>query len=92
MGYEVTVAANGRLVIPLELRKQLGIEHGGTLFLEADDEELRLRSRLQGLKRAQRLSREMLAGTPAEHESAVDWLLNERRRASEQEDRELDSK
>ncbi len=88
MGFEVKVAANGRLVIPLELRKQLGIEHGGTLFVETSDDALLLRSRLQNLRRAQRLSREMLAGTTGEAESAVDWLLNERQRAFEAEQRD----
>jgi bifunctional DNA-binding transcriptional regulator/antitoxin component of YhaV-PrlF toxin-antitoxin module len=89
MGYEIKMAANGRIVVPLAARKELGLEHGGVLSLDAVGGEVRLRSRLQGLRDAQRMTLEMIKGTDWEHKSAVDWLIEERREAFEQEERKL---
>lgn len=36
MGVQIKVAANGRIVLPADVRKQLGLEGGGTLMLNVD--------------------------------------------------------
>jgi len=87
MSYVVKVAPNGRVVIPLDVRRKLGLENGGELQLEVTDEELCLRTRLQGLKKARRMTNDMLKGSIWEKRSAVDWLIEERRREVEQESR-----
>ena len=44
MGIKVKVTENGRMVLPAAVRKQLGLEKGGTVILEVGDEEVTLRS------------------------------------------------
>lgn len=44
MGIKVKVTENGRMVLPAAVRKQLGLEKGGTVILEVGDEGVTLRS------------------------------------------------
>jgi len=79
------IGPQGRIVIPVELRRELGLEPGETLIARVEDRRLvlerggeilaRLRSELRDAKRP---------GT-----SAVDELLAERRREARREAAEL---
>jgi len=71
----VRVSSNGRVLIPLAVRRELGIKPGDELVLEIEDGALRLSTRLARLREVQALARTFLAGEP----SLVDELLAERR-------------
>ncbi|MEO6042298.1 MAG: AbrB/MazE/SpoVT family DNA-binding domain-containing protein [Tepidiformaceae bacterium] len=51
----VKVSAGGRIVIPAAFRKELGFKPDDDLLIELEDGCLRLRTRAQGLKRAQEI-------------------------------------
>ena len=71
----VKLGSNGRLVIPAEYRKALGVEEGDELVVRFKDGELRLSTRKVALKRAQeRVRRYMPEGV-----SLADELIRERR-------------
>jgi AbrB family looped-hinge helix DNA binding protein len=74
--FTIKVAENGRLSIPAQLRKQLGLEHGGTLVATIDGRELRLRSIRDVIAALQ----EEVSHYRDDTSSGVDWLLRERRR------------
>lgn len=40
MGMAVKVMENGRMVLPIAIRRQLGLEKGGTLIIEGGDTEV----------------------------------------------------
>lgn len=86
MGIELKVAANGRVVIPLDVRRALGLEDGGSLWLEQTDSELVLRTRLQQMRAARALAREMLKDYKGD---LVAELIADRRREAEMEQAEL---
>ncbi len=49
---------NGRVVIPAEFRKQLGLKAGDPLVVRLDDDGLRIESRQAAVRAAQRMVRE----------------------------------
>jgi antitoxin PrlF len=55
MGVQVKVAANGRIVLPADVRKQLGLEGGGTLMLSVDEFGVTLTTFQQRIAKAQAL-------------------------------------
>jgi AbrB family looped-hinge helix DNA binding protein len=82
MATTTTMTEGGRIVIPAEIRKRLGLKLGETFDVEIDDDDsVRLTSRTQSLRRAQQLFRTHVPeGTPV-----VDEFLAERRREAENE-------
>jgi AbrB family looped-hinge helix DNA binding protein len=71
----VKVNENGRIVIPAEFRKELGIEAGDQLVLEVKNRELRLMTLRERISQAQALvSRYIPAGRSLSKE-----LIAERR-------------
>jgi antitoxin PrlF len=62
MGIQVKVAANGRFVLPADVRKQLGLEKGGTLMLNVDEFGVTLTTFQQRIAKAQALYKEMMKG------------------------------
>jgi AbrB family looped-hinge helix DNA binding protein len=75
------VNENGRVVIPAEFRKALGINAGDEVVLRMEDDELRITTLKRRLERAQRLVRKHVKpGT-----SLVDELIAERREAAKRE-------
>lgn len=77
MGVQVKVSPNGRVVIPADVRRKLGIENGGTLTLSVDEYGVTLSTFKQRVRKAQAIYAEMMKGkTP----SSVDDFLAEKRR------------
>jgi AbrB family looped-hinge helix DNA binding protein len=77
------VSESGRLSIPAELRRAVGLEHGGDVVVELDGREIRIRTVAEAVAQAQALSRRLLGDRLAE--ASVDNFLAERRREAERE-------
>ncbi len=71
----VKVAEGGRVVIPAEYRKRLGVRAGDHVILQLDDGEIRLYTVREAIRRAQ----EMVRRYVPEGVSLVDELIAERR-------------
>lgn len=54
------VSQAGRLGLPAEVRKAVGLDNGGDVVIEVDDGEIRIRTMSQVVARAQALSKAML--------------------------------
>ena len=75
------VGQNGRMVIPAAFRKAMGIEVGDEILPRVEDDELRITTQRQRIRRAQlRARRYLKPGT-----SLVEELLSERREAARNE-------
>ncbi len=75
------VTQGGRIVIPAEIRKQLGIEIGEDVNLRVENDTLHVLSRKSALRRIQKAVREAVP----EGVSLVDELIAERRKEFENE-------
>jgi AbrB family looped-hinge helix DNA binding protein len=80
----VKIAPGGRVVIPAEFRKALGVEVGDSVVIELKDGELRLRSLDAAIRRAQEIVRKYVP----EGVSLADELIRERREEAAREERE----
>jgi AbrB family looped-hinge helix DNA binding protein len=76
MTYHLNVAPNGRVVLPAEVRKRLGLSAGGDLLMEETPDGLVLRTVAQAVAHAQAIARRYLADRP---EVSVDAFLANRR-------------
>ena len=81
----VRVAAGGRVVIPAEYRKALGVKVGDQVVIELQGDELRLRPRRAAITKVQALVRQYI---PDESRSLADELIAERRQEAAREERE----
>lgn len=72
----VRVSETGRLSLPIELRKALGIERGGDVLIELKDNEVRIRTLNDVIADVQARIRKHLEGKPA---LTVDDFIAERR-------------
>lgn len=77
----VKVSETGRLSLPVEVRRALGIERGGTLLLETVEGEIRLTTLKERVRRVQALARELLQGQDVSSEE----IIEERRREAARE-------
>jgi AbrB family looped-hinge helix DNA binding protein len=69
------IGAGGRLVIPAEIRRELGLEEGEPVVMRVEDGELRIWSVSEGIRRVQeRMKPYVIPG-----QSIVDELIAERR-------------
>ena len=81
MQHVTKVSAGGRVVIPAEFRKALGIKPGDELLIDVENGHLRLSTRGMALKWARELVRRYVpAGT-----SLADELIRERREEAARE-------
>ena len=80
----VRIAQGGRVVIPAEFRKALGVGIGDEMVIELQGDELRLRSRQDAIKRVQAIVRKHI---PDENRSLADELIAERREETAREER-----
>lgn len=75
------VTQGGRIVIPAEMRKQLGIEIGEDVNLTLEDDSLKISTCKSALQRI----RKSVEKARSEEFSIVDELIADRRRESENE-------
>lgn len=75
MTVQVTITPNGRMSLPADIRKQLGLDKGGAVLLELTPDGVVLRTVAQVVARAQALSKAMTEGTTM----SVDDFLAQRR-------------
>ncbi len=73
------VMADGRVSLPVELRKKHGLLHGGELIVEDAGDAIVLRTVDQAVARAQSLSRRLVAGQTGT--SVEDFLADRAREA-----------
>lgn len=76
---EVRIGTQGRIVLPRELREQLGAEEGATYVAHVDDGRLILESRDAILRRLRARARQLDGGP------VVDELIAERRQEAAEE-------
>ena len=69
------VDRHGRVVIPAEYRRALGLREGDAVVIQLDDGALRILTRAQAIRRAQ----EIVAKYVSPDRSLVDELIAERR-------------
>ena len=81
----VRIAPGGRVVIPAEFRKALGVGVGDDMVIELNGDELRLRSRQAAIKRVQDMVRKYI---PDASRSLADELIAERREEAAREEQE----
>ena len=74
---------SGRLVIPVELRRELGVEAGDEVILRLDEEGLHVSTPAQALVRAQAF----VKGLGLEGRNLAGELVAERRREAAEEER-----
>ncbi len=77
----VEVAPNGRVVIPVALRRSLGVESGGSLMFRVEGGEVTLMSREAAIKSVQ----DLVAKHVKKRGSMVDELIAERREEARRE-------
>jgi len=73
MAIRARVAANGRVSIPVELRRALGFERGGDVVMEVEHGELRVTPLTEKVRRIQQRFRE-IAGDRIDEISSEDFL------------------
>ena len=76
------VSGSGRVSIPAEFRKVVGLEHGGDVVIELVGREIRIRTIDEVVAHAQAIARRLTAGKP---DASVDAFLAERRRETHHE-------
>ena len=81
MPQHVAMAPNGRLVIPANVRSELGMPDGGNFIVHVEDGQIRLEPIQAAVTRAQAIVRRYVP----EDVSLVDELTEDRRRESEGE-------
>lgn len=79
MAASVRITEGGRIVIPAEFRRALGLNVGDELLMQVEDGELRLFTLEQGIKRAQETYRKYV---PANRD-LVGELIRERHAEAE---------
>jgi AbrB family looped-hinge helix DNA binding protein len=82
---EVKVGKQGRIVIPAQVRKELGLSEGDVLNVRVEDDRLLMETRLAALERLRRRFRKGAAGR-----DLVAELIAERRAEARREEEELD--
>ena len=76
------VTSSGRISLPAEFRRAVGLHDGGDVVVELAGDEIRIRSIGAVTARAQELSRRILGDRP---EAGVQAFLAERKRAAAEE-------
>lgn len=79
MTVQVNITPNGRMSLPADVRKRLGLAKGGTVFVEETDDGLVLRTAAQAVTRAQALARRFTNG---KSDASVDAFIANRRAES----------
>lgn len=75
MTVQVNITPNGRMSLPADIRKRLGLTGGGAVYLDETEDGVVLRTANQAVARAQALAKQYTGGKP---EASVDAFLNRR--------------
>lgn len=76
MTVQVTITPNGRMSLPADIRKRLGLTGGGALLVEETENGVILRTVAQAIAHAQALARQY---TGDKADASVDTFLARRR-------------
>jgi AbrB family looped-hinge helix DNA binding protein len=82
---EIRIGKQGRIVIPAQIREELGVSEGDVLSVRVEDDRLLMETRLAALERLRRRFREAAKGR-----DPVAELIAERRAEARREEEELD--
>ena len=80
------VSESGRLSLPAEFRKELGLQEGGNVVVSLEDRTIHIRTLDEAIRRAQEIARRLSEGRP---DMTVDDFIAERRREAQREEEEL---
>lgn len=87
MTYQAKVIAGGKIVIPAELRREIGIKDGDSLAIERDEAgNMIIKTYDQVVREVRAAFKEMVGNYEG---SAVDELIAERREEAEREESEI---
>ena len=75
------VSGTGKLNLPAQFRRQLGLDRGGPVLVRLEDGELRIRTVQEAMRRLQQDARRIFAGSG----DSVDRFLADRREEAEKE-------
>ncbi|WP_159979181.1 MULTISPECIES: AbrB/MazE/SpoVT family DNA-binding domain-containing protein [unclassified Novosphingobium] len=79
MTVQINITPNGRMSLPADIRKRLGLNGGGAIYLDETDDGVVLRTAAQAVARAQALAKRYTDGNS---DSSVDAFLANRRQDS----------
>lgn len=79
MTLQINITPNGRMSLPADVRKRLGLTDGGAVYLDETEDGVVLRTANQAVARAQALAKQYTGGNP---DATVDAFLNQRREDS----------
>ena len=79
MTVQVNITPNGRMSLPADMRKRLGLAEGGVVYLDETPDGVVLRTAAQAVARAQALAKQFTGGNP---DASVDAFLARRREDS----------
>jgi AbrB family looped-hinge helix DNA binding protein len=82
MGSVARVSEGGKMNIPAQIRREVGLEHGGPVMVSVVDGEIRMRVLREVLAEIQAEAQEIFAGSG----ETVDGFLLERRDEARRED------
>ena len=79
MTLQINITPNGRMSLPADVRKRLGLSGGGAVYLDETEDGVVLRTAGQAVARAQALAKQYTGGNP---DASVDAFLTRRREES----------
>ena len=79
MTLQINITPNGRMSLPADVRKRLGLSGGGAVYLDETEDGVVLRTASQAVARAQALAKQYTDGNP---DASVDAFLARRREES----------
>jgi len=79
MTLQINITPNGRMSLPADIRKRLGLTGGGAVYLDEMEDGVVLRTANQAVARAQALAKRYTEGNP---DASVDAFLHRRRKDS----------
>ncbi|WP_082664500.1 MULTISPECIES: AbrB/MazE/SpoVT family DNA-binding domain-containing protein [unclassified Sphingomonas] len=79
MTVQINITANGRMSLPADIRKRLGLMSGGAVYLDETEDGVVLRTASQAVARAQALAKQYTGDNP---DASVEAFLARRREES----------
>jgi AbrB family looped-hinge helix DNA binding protein len=76
MTLQINITPNGRMSLPADVRKRLGLSGGGAVYLDETEDGVVLRTASQAVARAQALAKQYTGGNP---DASVEAFLARRR-------------